>query len=426
MIGWKKNRPVRLSQIIIHSIYILLSLLIITTTLFFYGFLNDKIIFTIIFISLVLFGFVGSRNALLISLSFLAATLLISLFLNVSGLENRIYYRPYEVLTIFNKKLGFYTFKPNAYLEMFVPFGDIYAIGTRKDIDKEPHQIIFKTDSLGFRNDADYQGEEYLLIGDSLLAGIDDTQEDILPSQLKRFQINTYALGHSGGIREYVQYITYMRHRFGNNFQALIFLFEGNDFPEKFKAAGPPKRDNPVSRYFRQYKAFFKETNVYRYTFSLYQRFFKKKWESEVLEINNNRMGFLTDHIKVSQRKHYDLPEDLAGMLAAVKENIGHIFFIPTKYRVYYPLAHQDQAASLPHAQWEAVAKLGQRLNIGCTDLTGPLLEASRRLSQDNRFTYWKDDTHWNKWGIAVAAQVIAGKMQNGEIKIIVAGGPGK
>src|SRR4030066_309425 len=136
MIGWKKNRPVRLSQIIIHSIYILLSLLIITTTLFFYGFLNDKIIFTIIFISLVLFGFVGSRNALLISLSFLAATLLIS---------------------------------------------------------------------LGFRNDADYQGEEYLLIGASLLAGIDDTQEDILPSQLKRFQINTYALGHSGGIREYVQ-----------------------------------------------------------------------------------------------------------------------------------------------------------------------------------------------------------------------------
>jgi hypothetical protein len=330
------------------------------------------------------------------------------------------------VLTIFNKKLGFYTFKPNAYLEMFVPFGDIYAIGTRKDIDREPHQIVFKTDSLGFRNDADYQGEEYLLIGDSLVAGSNDTQADILDSQLRRFQINAYALAHSGGIREYVQYITYMRQRFGNNFQALIFLFEGNDFPEKFKAAAPPKKDNPVSRYFREYKAFFRETNVYRYTFSLYQRFFKKKWQSEVLEINNHRMGFLTDYIKVTRRKHYDLPEDLVAMLASVKENIGHIFFIPTKYRVYYPLAQPDQAASLPHAQWEAVARLGRRLKIGCTDLTGPLQEASRRLSQDNRFTYWKDDTHWNKWGIAVAAQVLADKRQKGEIKSLVTGGTGK
>lgn len=426
MIWRRKDRPERLAKIIIESLCIVLSLLIITTTLFCYGFLNDKIIFTVLLISLVLFYLVGSRNALLISLSLFSATLLISLILKVGGLEKRIYYRPYEVLTIYNKKIGFYTFKPKACLEMVVPFGDIYAIGTRRDIDKEPHKIVFKTDSWGFRNDWDYQGEKYLLIGDSLIAGSDDTQADILGNQLKRLKVNTYTLAHSGGIREYVGYINYMRQRFGNHFQALVFLFEGNDFPEKFKAPPPPPPENPVKQYFRGYKTFFKETNVYRYTFSLYNRFFKKKWDAAVLEINGIRMGFLTSYIKVSQRPRYELPEDLVGMLAQVKENIAHLFFIPTKYRVYYSLAQNHHAAPLPHAQWEAVAKLGQRLNIGCTDLTGPLLAESLRLRKDNRFTYWQDDTHWNKYGIAVAARVLADQIQRGELRGPAADGPGQ
>jgi hypothetical protein len=40
-------------------------------------------------------------------------------------------------------------------------------------------------------------------------------------------------------------------------------------------------------------------------------------------------------------------------------------------------------------------------------DLTGPLKEESQRLLPEGKLTFWKDDSHWNRFGMAVAARTI-------------------
>jgi len=41
--------------------------------------------------------------------------------------------------------------------------------------------------------------------------------------------------------------------------------------------------------------------------------------------------------------------------------------------------------------------------------LTAALIKASDTLLSGHKLTYWKDDTHWNKIGISIAAKSVAG-----------------
>jgi len=62
----------------------------------------------------------------------------------------------------------------------------------------------------------------------------------------------------------------------------------------------------------------------------------------------------------------------------------------------------------LPHKQWELVRRIGHKYGIGVTDLTPALIEESDNLLHEGRLTFWKDDTHWNKNGISIAAEILA------------------
>ena len=92
-----------------------------------------------------------------------------------------------------------------------------------------------------------------------------------------------------------------------------------------------------------------------------------------------------------------------------------HIFFIPTKYRVYYKNIAQFNSnklpVELPNRQWEFTQKMANKYNIGVTDLTPALIKKSEQLLQDEKVTFWPDDTHWNKNGISVAAKIVAEKI---------------
>ena len=67
---------------------------------------------------------------------------------------------------------------------------------------------------------------------------------------------------------------------------------------------------------------------------------------------------------------------------------------------------------ALPNAQWEYVQATAGRLGVRCENLTGPLQEESRRLLPSGKLTFWKDDSHWNRYGIAVAAREVQAFLQ--------------
>jgi hypothetical protein len=45
-------------------------------------------------------------------------------------------------------------------------------------------------------------------------------------------------------------------------------------------------------------------------------------------------------------------------------------------------------------------------------DLTRPLQEESQRLLPEGKLTFWSDDTHWNRYGVAVAAREVQAFLQ--------------
>ena len=115
----------------------------------------------------------GPAAAMLAAISIACFTLLLNITIGATGLERGIYYRPHEQMTARSADFG-ETFRPNSRTTLNALFGDIEALEMAGI--KEPHEIAYVTDSLGFRNPADYRGQTFVLVGDSFLAGANDTQ----------------------------------------------------------------------------------------------------------------------------------------------------------------------------------------------------------------------------------------------------------
>jgi len=286
----------------------------------------------------------------------------------------------------------------------------------------QPRLMRYKTDSLGFRNDADYHNEPVLLVGDSFIAGSGNTQADLLSAQLTRdYGIPAYNLAFPGEVHSYVRYVqTFFKTHPSSDARVLLFLFEGNDFPpgqppstdKIHKTEAPPSAFRIARKEFQQS---LKELVVYRYAYSLFH-ILHQQWrradypQVTVFKVQGSRdlyLGFMDGYIKVTRRASYDGGEEFLEKLARIKDRLAGIFFIPTKFRVYYNMLDLEPRPPLPDAQWAFLQEQARRLGVRCVNLTGPLQEESRRLLPEGKLTFWKDDSHWNRYGMAVAARTI-------------------
>ena len=393
----------------------LIPLLFTYHTLLFYGFLPNTIFYVVLVLFFLAYIFMDWKNSLLLACSLLGATLLVNLGLGLMKIDDRIYYREHERFTVYNGDMQMSGYKKNVDAVVKMPFGDTYAVGGEKDIEIEPRIIRFRTDSLGFRNDAPYRGQKYVLVGDSFTVGSDNTQEDTLQSQLKQtYGIDTYCLAYPGGIPEYVKYILYLQRKYKDDFKVLLFLFEGNDFPESYSRRELLIKKPWLKAFFQRYRSFFTETVLYRYTYSIAAKRSKKSFTASVLTVKGHKIADFKEYIAATERETYHFPERIIPMLSMVRNRIDHIYFIPTKFRVYYPFLEKEGGKPLPNAQWEAVKALSESRRIPCTDLTGPLTAESEKLLKEDKFTYWKDDSHWNRLGMAVAARVVSEQIRAG------------
>ena len=351
----------------------------------------------------------------------LVALVLLEILLRCLG-PGHLYRTPDDMLATFDYRLGHGIYKPQRQGEMLIPFGDLVAIdGRTRAAIAEPRLVSYHTDSLGFRNDADYAGQQVLLVGDSIVAGSGSTQADILSDQLKRdYGIDAYNLAFPGELHSYVRYVQgfFKTHQSGP--KAYIFLFEGNDFPlpKPGKAAPTAATAAPPSSFAiarKETVQSLKELLVYRYAFSFYHILHQRLWPDTypkvtVMKVKGRddlALGFLNSYVAVAKRGSYDAGDDFAIKLDRIKDHLGGIFFVPTKFRVYYNYLEGNKGAPLPNAQWEYVKATAARVGVRCVNLTGPLVEESGRLLPEGKLTFWRDDSHWNRYGVAVAARMV-------------------
>jgi len=361
----------------------------------------------------------------------LAALLILEIVLRFVG-PGLLYRSPHEMLATFDYRLGHGRYHRQQQGDMQVPFGDMVSLDPKTGpVIAQPRRVRFKTDGAGFRNDKDYQNEPVLLVGDSFIAGSGNTQADLLSAQLERdYGLPAYNLAFPGELHSYVRYVQrFFEAHPQSDARVLLFLFEGNDFPPgQPRAAAPPikKPDPPPSALETarlELKQSIKELLVYRYAFSLCH-ILNKRWRPanyprvEVIKVRGHDdlyLGFMEGYIKVTRRPTYDGDAEFLPKLARIKKHLAGIFFIPTKFRVYYSLLDLESRPPLPNAQWDYVQEQARRLGVRCVNLTGPLKEESRRLLPEGQLTFWKDDSHWNRDGMAVTARTIAAFWQENQ-----------
>ncbi|MBL8415732.1 MAG: hypothetical protein JNM42_14940 [Propionivibrio sp.] len=380
-----------------------LALLLSFHALLFYGF-PRPVLFAVWLLMAITFLFAGGAQAMLSAMSLAVFTLLLNAVIHFSGLESSIYYRPHELMKSSNPDFG-EIYKPDTQFSMNALFGDIEAI--EKAGVKEPHEIAYLTDSLGFRNPSDYHGQNLVLVGDSFVAGANDTQSCLISEWLRQsHNLDSYNLGFPGDMNDYVNRVRAFRRLKGNDFRMALFVYEGNDFI--------PFTNKPVTRHsrFDSYYGLFKSSSLWRYTRSLYLRGQKKRSGEHappalVQEIGGKPVAFYSKEQALinnrSKLKETDL--NFVSALQILKPNLVEIFFVPVKYRVY---AQWLPAQSLPNEQWNYLAEAARQAGIPVHDLTPVLSAEAARLLTKGHYVYWRDDTHWNCNGMRVAAAEVA------------------
>lgn len=366
---------------------------------------------------LCVYFFAGWKNALTVSLSLAFITLLLSLTLNFLKVPY-LYYRPHEMLGATDLNYGFgNVYKSNAKVVMREPFGDLEAMS--KVGIREPRMVVFETDSIGFRNDHDYSGEKLVLIGDSFGVGNGSTQECTISNQLRsKFGIQAYDLSHPGNLADYSRVWQVFKSIFKTDAKIILFLYEGNDFLPFSIADAEPREVSGWRRLFSKFIHLI-HGEIYEFTQNRLLRAkqtMEKKSEPivSVFKVKGSEaeMVFLNEYMDVAKNKNIANPGEvpISQLLEKLKPDIRCIFFIPDKFRVYQSFL-VGAGDVLPNASWEYLKDICFRLGLPVVDLTPSLTARAKELLPQNKYVFWLDDTHWNCFGMSVAADEVARKI---------------
>ncbi|MFC1705809.1 hypothetical protein ACFL59_03190 [Planctomycetota bacterium] len=354
---------------------------------------------------------VGAKRGLATSLGLFLSTLVLAGALKITGLDQRIYYRPHELLAVYDDDRGHSRYRPNVQLTMDTPHGDLQTMTTMPIA--VPRRVVFQTDPEGFRNRRGAEGSDYVAVGDSFVAGTGTTQEDILTEQLRRkHRLHVHNLAHAGDVTDYDRLIASFTERHGVASPVLLFLFEGNDFVWLKRKGGPGAPFAArLSHGWKEYFKLLSTTGIYRTMRSLRDRLkhrsdIRASKKVRVEDLGGETLAFYVPYILVSERATCPRLPELEALLTRLRRRIAAVFFIPTKHRVYESWLRPEQP--LPHAQWAYLTTICGSRDVRCIDLTEPLVRRSKELVEEGLFTFWPDDSHWNGHGIAVAAEAVA------------------
>lgn len=333
----------------------------------------------------------------------------------------QINYRAHEILQTTNRK-----YLPNMNIEMVQPFGDLYAIGSQNEhLDEivEARDIIFTTDSLGYRNQKFQSEPNYLLIGDSFIVGNGTSQYEILSEQLEKILgEKIYNLGYPGYPQNYENTLKENEIFKTNKKNIILFYFEGNDFwlpIDLNKEVKTLSRIKSIIQKLETYKSNYllsiypnnfqfvrlinrKGQKSYADIYHLLTNYRNIPHKSKIMteEIFGEKVGFLRLYNEISEA---EVLETYIWDDADLIKSIKYVVFIPTKYRVYH-----DLDRNLP---LEILRKGYEEFSVEVIDLTHVLRSAAMEQGKYGKFVYWRDDTHWNGIGIGAVANYLAGTL---------------
>jgi hypothetical protein len=248
----------------------------------------------------------------------------------------------------------------------------------------QPRRIRFVTDSLGWPNESDYHGQEWVLIGDSFIAGVGASYEDQLGAVLlAEHGIDTYTIARHGAPHDYFRRVGKFIEQYPD-IKIAAFIFEGNDFKI-------PHRDVRAEMHPNAYDSWRASMLPFAYS----ERVFNLTRAVEAIAVGRqdpvivrDGVAYLHAYKEVAETRKATLLLDVPDTAALLRTR--EVFFIPTKWTVDYG----GTGVAL-----EACCKIFPQT----VDLT-PALRATDEA-------FWRDDTHWGPAGVRAAALVVAPRL---------------
>lgn len=360
--------------------------------------------------------FLDYRKLLPLAFSLALVTGLLELVVRFGGLGVTPYFRPHEVLALDK------SYQPNRSIQMTVPHGDLLTVNPTlpRNLGIERREAMV-TDSSGHPNERSYSGQRLIMVGDSFLVGTETTLTQRLQ---ERHGIQAYNASFSGsGPLVYAEKVTWARETLSKDSCIAVFYFEGNDF-RTTNAADLATRDavptgmQEVARgYTRLIRGNSEWSKVFSGLLTRSHEIFRQRgmsWGSSAppaaettltRSVGGQPMVFLRGYAEVVRRRSFDDNGFIKSRLAAARPDL--VVFIPDKFRVYASLVDDSPETDLPHAQWQFLKDAADELQIEAVDLSQPMVDQSRELLAVGRTSFWRDDTHWNRFGEDIAADVL-------------------
>lgn len=364
----------------------------------------------VLFVALGLLSlFVGLRNAVVAAGGLMAGCLLVVI---AAAFLPDPDFRPHEKYARDGRYL------PHVRERMRMPFGDLVAVsGGAFAYAAEPREVTFVTDSRGFPNAREFESGQLLLVGDSFVAGNSMSQEDLIGEKLeKRTGRPVYTAAFPGDILFYMDTLE----EFGE--PGLVFVFEGNDFATRCEAAR--EKAASLARFVNRARGVLSavaKVQRLKKRVAAHLRVKRREWlggpgqtQVALKKVQGVDVLFLANYVDTARREAYEFEDCVVDRVARAAPLVRALFFLPTKYRLYQPFIAGESANPLPHANWQALKRLGERFSIPTHDLTPALARGAAEAIGSGRFVYWRDDTHWNGLGTEIAADEIARVLRPG------------
>jgi len=357
---------------------------------------------------------------------------------NISFGKNQKYeffYRGHEKYITKNK-----SYQKNITDTIFMPHGDIYAIdlgfNEKRENIKESRKQKFVTDSYGMRNDkTDIDEADIILVGDSYITGNGTSQEYIPSNTLSKVSGKKVAILSVGGLdsKDYEIFITKYLGKIRKDAKIFIFYFEGNDFmtvkksrienfdDTKYFEWGGQKlpiisgkiriayerlernKDKFLLKVLSEKNYFLR--NIRAKSHIMYKKFFAEFHNSrskiKYFDIQNKTVGFYyfeDPKIETDYTTHIIQNKKIL-------ERINGVFYIPTKIRVYSPFIESVNFET--DQKFSFLSNSYSKLKIPVFNLTEILTESASNYLSNNKYIYWRDDTHWNPNGILEAMNFV-------------------
>ena len=405
---------------------IFINLLLFTSTFLIVSLLAFPILFDFIFSILILIIF-RKKYISIVILNFLIVIMVFAIDLSIKNEKKYEYFfRAHEKYKTKKAK-----YQKNISETISMPYGDIYfldsGLNNKRELIKVPRIQKFITDSYGIRNDEiKIEEAEIILVGDSFITANGTTQEDMPSNILSKISGKKVAILSYGGLNptEYELLINKYLKIIKPDAKIFVFYFAGNDFV-KIEEKKEKKDKSTDFIYWRGYEIprlsgtirfayerlernkdkfllkILSEKNYFLRTVRakshlMYRKFFSKLHNTgspiQYFEIGKKTVGFFhTDGMEGDYITYIFRNEK-------VLKRVNGFFYIPIKFQIYSD--YIDSIEAEENYQLKFLKDSYSKINKPVYDLTKILKTSAPMYLSEEKYLYWRDDTHWNYNGI--------------------------